>query len=52
MGGHEYNEEAVEKGLDALQKPGRIRTFWQWLVDKYGYEEAKRRYEIWRKTPR
>lgn len=25
-----------------------VKTFWQWLVDKYGPEEAARRYNSWR----
>jgi len=27
-----------------------VKTFWQWLVEKYGVEEAKRRYELWKKA--
>jgi len=27
-----------------------IKTFWQWLMEKYGNEEAKRRYELWKKA--
>jgi hypothetical protein len=26
------------------------KTFWEWLLDKYGIEEAKRRYELWKKA--
>lgn len=27
-----------------------VKTFWQWLLEKYGYEEARRRYELWKKA--
>jgi hypothetical protein len=32
------------------RSPTGVKTFWEWLLDKYGYEEAYRRYEKWKKA--
>lgn len=28
---------------------GRPKTFYQWLLNKYGHDEAQRRYDKWKR---
>jgi len=32
-----------------LKPEHTVKTFWQWLIEKYGYREARIRYEKWKK---
>ena len=32
------------------QPKSGVKSFWVWLLEKYGYEEAKVRYEMWKKA--
>jgi hypothetical protein len=33
-----------------VTSPSGVKSFWQWLLDKYGEEEAARRYKIWKEA--